>query len=92
MTAPAIHVDGIQKSFGELAVLRGVDFDVAEGSVYALLGANRAGKTSLVRILSTLARADGGSAQIAGFDVSSRAAEVRAAISLTGHSQLREPD
>ncbi|GGO62592.1 glycosyl transferase family 8 [Microbacterium nanhaiense] len=84
MTAPAIHVDGIQKSFGELAVLRGVDFDVAEGSVYALLGANGAGKTSLVRILSTLARADGGSAQIAGFDVSSRAAEVRAAISLTG--------
>lgn len=84
MSAPAILVDGIRKSFGELGVLQGVDFSVAEGSVYALLGANGAGKTSLVRILSTLARADGGSAQITGLDVAAHAAEVRAVISLTG--------
>ncbi|WP_420845905.1 ATP-binding cassette domain-containing protein [Microbacterium halotolerans] len=67
-TAPAIRVDGIEKSFKGLAVLRGVSFDVAPGSVFALLGANGAGKTTLVRILATLSRADAGSAQVAGLD------------------------
>jgi ABC-2 type transport system ATP-binding protein len=53
---PAIHVRALQKSYGELHVLRGVDFDVARGSIFALLGSNGAGKTTVVRILSTLLR------------------------------------
>ena len=56
----AIHVRGLEKSFDELHVLRGVDFDVARGSIFALLGSNGAGKTTVVRILSTLLRADDG--------------------------------
>ncbi|PPG38165.1 ABC transporter ATP-binding protein [Pseudoclavibacter sp. RFBA6] len=81
---PAIVVDGITKSYGDLAVLTGVDFAVERGSIFALLGSNGAGKTTLVRILSTLLRADGGAASVNGLDVASHAAEVRAAISLTG--------
>ncbi len=82
--APAIHVLGLAKSYGKLEVLRGVDFDVARGSIFALLGSNGAGKTTLVKILSTLLRAGAGSASVAGFDVATRAADVRQAISLTG--------
>ena len=59
---PAIVVDGITKSYGDLVVLTGVDFAVERGSIFALLGSNGAGKTTLVRILSTLLRADGGAA------------------------------
>ncbi|NYF11930.1 ABC-2 type transport system ATP-binding protein [Pseudoclavibacter sp. JAI123] len=81
---PAIVVDGITKSYGDLAVLTGVDFAVERGSIFALLGSNGAGKTTLVRILSTLLRADGGAASVNGFDVSAQGAEVRGAISLTG--------
>jgi len=84
VTAPAIGVSGITKSFGELAVLRGVDLRIDRGSVFALLGSNGAGKTTLVRILSTLLPADGGSATVAGFDVAAEPARVREAISLTG--------
>ncbi|ROS74547.1 ABC transporter ATP-binding protein [Cellulomonas sp. PhB143] len=81
---PAIRVRGIEKSFGDLPVLRGVDLDVAAGAVVALLGANGAGKTTLVRILATLLVADAGTATVHGFDVREQAAEVRASISLTG--------
>lgn len=81
---PAIHVRGLEKSYKNLHVLRGVDFDVARGSVFALLGSNGAGKTTLVRILSTLLTADAGSASVNGLDVASNAADVREAISLTG--------
>ena len=81
---PAIHVQGLEKSYKELHVLRGVDFDVARGSIFALLGSNGAGKTTVVRILSTLLRADAGTASVNGFDVAGRPADVRGAISLTG--------
>ena len=80
----AIHVEGIEKSYGDLHVLRGVDFDVPTGSIFALLGSNGAGKTTLVRILSTLTRSDRGVATVHGFDVAAQAAQVRASISLTG--------
>jgi ABC-2 type transport system ATP-binding protein len=80
----AIHVQGLEKSYKQLHVLRGVDFDVARGTVFALLGSNGAGKTTAVRILSTLLRADAGSASVNGFDVATQAAEVRESISLTG--------
>jgi ABC-2 type transport system ATP-binding protein len=81
---PAIHVHALEKSYDELRVLRGVDFDVARGSIFALLGSNGAGKTTVVRILSTLLKADAGTVTVAGFDVATRAANVREAISLTG--------
>jgi ABC-2 type transport system ATP-binding protein len=83
-TDPAIHVSGLQKSFGDVHVLRGVDFDVARGSIFALLGSNGAGKTTIVRILSTLLKADAGTATVNGFDVAAHAADVRESISLTG--------
>ena len=83
-TAAAIRVRGIEKSFAELKVLRGVDFDVAAGSIFALLGSNGAGKTTLVRILSTLSKADAGTATVLGFDVAAAPGDVRESISLTG--------
>jgi len=81
---PAIHVEGLEKSYKELHVLRGVDFDVARGSIFALLGSNGAGKTTIVNILSTLLRADEGAASVNGFDLATHAASVRESISLTG--------
>ena len=80
----AIRVQGLEKSYKELSVLRGVDFDVARGSIFALLGSNGAGKTTVVKILSTLLKADAGTATVDGFDVATQAADVRGAISLTG--------
>jgi ABC-2 type transport system ATP-binding protein len=84
LAAPAIVVRGLEKSYKELRVLRGVDFEVARGSIFALLGSNGAGKTTVVRILSTLLKVGAGTAQVNGFDVVTRAADVRASISLTG--------
>ena len=72
------------KSFGDVEVLRGVDLDIAPGSIFALLGSNGAGKSTVVKILSTLLKADAGSALVNGFDVATQAADVRASISLTG--------
>jgi ABC-2 type transport system ATP-binding protein len=80
----AIHVIGLEKSYKSLEVLRGVDFDVARGSIFALLGSNGAGKTTVVKILSTLLKADAGTASVNGFDVATQAADVRESISLTG--------
>jgi ABC-2 type transport system ATP-binding protein len=80
----AIHVHGLEKSFKTLEVLRGVDFDVARGSIFALLGSNGAGKTTIVKILSTLLKADAGIASVSGFDVATQSADVRESISLTG--------
>jgi ABC-2 type transport system ATP-binding protein len=84
MTAQAIRVQGLEKSYDKLHVLRGVDFDVARGSIFALLGSNGAGKTTIVRILSTLLKADAGTATVDGFDVAKQPGCVREAISLTG--------
>jgi ABC-2 type transport system ATP-binding protein len=81
---PTIAVRGLEKSYGELRVLRGVDFDVARGSIFALLGSNGAGKTTVVRIMSTLLKADAGTATINAYDVATQAAKVRESISLTG--------
>ncbi|KAF0207056.1 MAG: ATP-binding cassette domain-containing protein [Actinomycetota bacterium] len=80
----AIRVRGLEKSYKELKVLRGVDFDVASGSIFALLGSNGAGKTTVVNILCTLLKADAGTASVGGFDVAKQAADVRESISLTG--------
>ena len=80
----AIHVRGLEKAYKKLEVLRGVDFDVAPGSIFALLGSNGAGKTTIGKILSTLLKADAGAASVNGFDVATQAADVRESISLTG--------
>ena len=80
----AIQVHGLRKSYKNVHVLKGVDFDVARGTIFALLGSNGAGKTTIVRILSTLLKPDDGTARVNGFDVLSQPARVREAISLTG--------
>jgi ABC-2 type transport system ATP-binding protein len=82
--AVAIRTSGIEKSFKDVHVLRGVDLEVQAGSIVALLGSNGAGKTTLVRILSTLLKADGGTATVNGADVASQSGDVRESISLTG--------
>ncbi|GAB3741062.1 ABC transporter ATP-binding protein [Amycolatopsis oliviviridis] len=85
MTAQhAIRVRGLEKSYKQLHVLRGVDFDVARGSIFALLGSNGAGKTTAIKIMSTLLKADAGTVAVNGFDVVKHAGKVRESISLTG--------
>lgn len=84
MTTTAIRATGLEKSYKDLRVLRGVDFEVARGSIFALLGSNGAGKTTVVKILATLLAADAGSCEVDGFDVARRPADVRESISLTG--------
>ncbi|MGG4446599.1 ABC transporter ATP-binding protein [Brevibacillus porteri] len=80
----AIEVKGLRKSFKDREVLKGVDFEVKRGEIFALLGSNGAGKTTIVRILTTLLKYDRGTATVNGFDVASRPENVRHAISLTG--------
>jgi ABC-2 type transport system ATP-binding protein len=84
MSKTAISVIGLKKSFKDKEVLKGVDFEVQKGEIFALLGSNGAGKTTTVNILSTLMRADGGEASICGFDVHRQSDHVRQSISLTG--------
>lgn len=79
-----IQVKGLQKSYKQHHVLKGVDFEVETGSIFALLGSNGAGKTTVVKILTTLLTPDGGTAAINGYDVASRPDHVRQSISLTG--------
>jgi ABC-2 type transport system ATP-binding protein len=81
---PAIEAIAIEKSYGAVRVLAGVDLRVESGSVFSLLGPNGAGKTTMVRILSTLLRADAGQARVAGHDVVADQHAVRRSISLTG--------
>jgi ABC-2 type transport system ATP-binding protein len=80
----AVEATGLEKSYGTVRALGGVDLQVRRGSVFALLGPNGAGKTTIVRILATLVRADAGHARVAGFDVLRDRARVRRSISLTG--------
>jgi ABC-2 type transport system ATP-binding protein len=80
----AIQADGLVKSYRDVHVLNGVDLQVPAGAVFALLGPNGTGKTTTVRILATLSKADGGQARVAGFDVVRDRHEVRRRISLTG--------
>ncbi|WP_347351524.1 ATP-binding cassette domain-containing protein [Intrasporangium sp.] len=81
---PAIQVKGLQKRYGKVQVLQGVELEVARGSIFALLGSNGAGKTTVVKILSTLLQADAGTVTVAGFDTATQPTDVRQSISLTG--------
>ena len=84
MTDKAIQVKGLQKSYKQLHVLKGVDIEVEKGRIFALLGSNGAGKTTIIRILTTLLKQDSGTAVVNGFDVASKPDYVRQSISLTG--------
>jgi len=79
-----IQVQGIKKNFKDIEVLKGVDFEVEQGSIFALLGSNGAGKTTIIRVMTTLLKADAGSVVINGFDIKKSPEEIRASISLTG--------
>lgn len=84
MIETMIDVSGLKKSYKANHVLKDVSFTVRKGSVFALLGSNGAGKTTVVKILSTLMRSDSGKATINGFDVVRQGYYVRECISLTG--------
>jgi ABC-2 type transport system ATP-binding protein len=79
-----IEVRNLQKGYKGVPVLEDVSFSVARGTVFALLGANGSGKTTTINILTTLIKADGGTARVAGFDVATQSADVREQISVTG--------
>ncbi|MFF2963120.1 ATP-binding cassette domain-containing protein [Streptomyces sp. NPDC057963] len=85
-TTYAVLSEGLEKRYGDVHALRGLDLAVAEGSVCGVLGPNGAGKTTAVRVLTTLTRPDGGSARVAGHDVVRKAGAVRAAIGVTGQN------
>jgi ABC-2 type transport system ATP-binding protein len=85
-SGPAILVEGLVKSFGDVRALRGIDLSVPRGTVLGVLGPNGAGKTTAVRILTTLLQPDGGRAWVEGRDVVREAAAVRRCIGLSGQS------
>jgi ABC-2 type transport system ATP-binding protein len=87
-----VVVEGLEKRFGSFEALRGVDFSVAEGTVVGLLGPNGAGKTTTINILTTLLRADGGHAWVAGYDVAREQQFVRSVIGLTGQYSAVDED
>lgn len=81
---PAIIVKGLKKSYKNNEVLKGVDFEVKQGEIFALLGSNGAGKTTIINILTTLIKAESGTTIVHGFDVAKQPDKVRQSISLTG--------
>ncbi|MEU3628414.1 ABC transporter [Amycolatopsis coloradensis] len=84
MTETAIAASGLRKTFGDKVVLDGIDLEVPAGTIFSLLGPNGAGKTTTVNLLTTLMKADGGTARVAGHDLATEAKAVRAAIGVTG--------
>jgi ABC-2 type transport system ATP-binding protein len=84
MSNSAIAASGLRKAYGDKIVLDGIDLDVPAGTVFSLLGPNGAGKTTTVNVLTTLMKADGGTARVAGHDVATETKAVRAAIGVTG--------
>ncbi len=84
MQNQAIQVIELQKSYKNVHVLKGVNLEVEKGCIFALLGSNGAGKTTMIKILTTLLKPDGGTAAVNGFDVAAKPGDVRQSISLTG--------
>jgi ABC-2 type transport system ATP-binding protein len=88
----AIEARGLAREFqGGIVAVAGIDFDVAEGEIYAFLGPNGAGKTTTVRMLTTLLRPTGGSASVAGHDVVREAHLVRASIGVALQEAALDP-
>src|SRR5690242_8321676 len=84
MTSAAIEVSGLRKAYKNKVVLDGIDFEVRAGTVFSLLGPNGAGKTTTVNVLTTLMKADAGTVRVAGHDVATETAAVRAVVGVTG--------
>src|SRR5579864_207416 len=84
MRNSAIAASGLRKAYQDKVVLDGIDLDVETGTIFSLLGPNGAGKTTTVNVLTTLIKADGGTARVAGHDVATETKAVRAAIGVTG--------
>jgi ABC-2 type transport system ATP-binding protein len=84
MSNSAIAASGLRKAYGDKVVLDGIDLEVPVGTVFSLLGPNGAGKTTMVNVLTTLLKADGGTARVAGHDIATQTKAVRAAIGVTG--------
>lgn len=79
-----IQIKGVVKAYKNVKVLQGVDFEVAQGGIFALLGSNGSGKTTMIRIMTTLLKADAGHVVINGFDIEKNPKDIRGSISLTG--------
>jgi ABC-2 type transport system ATP-binding protein len=88
---PAIVVEGLQRAFGDVQAVRGVDLEVSEGRIYGFLGPNGAGKTTTVRMLTTLLLPSGGSATVAGRDIVHEARAVRASIGVALQESALDP-
>ncbi|QKE73390.1 ATP-binding cassette domain-containing protein [Arthrobacter citreus] len=86
MSNTAISVKGLKKSYKNIEVLKGVDFEVKRGSVFALLGSNGAGKTTIIKILTTLIQADKGEIEVCSLNIQTNPGQVRKKISLTGQN------
>nr|WP_312580117.1 ATP-binding cassette domain-containing protein [Sedimentibacter sp.] len=84
MKQSIIDIKGLKKSYKEVEVLNGVDIEVEKGDIFALLGSNGAGKSTIIKIMATLLKADAGSVVIDGFDIEKNSGDIRGLISLTG--------
>jgi ABC-2 type transport system ATP-binding protein len=82
----AIEATGLEKSYGQTCALAGLDLAVEAGTVLGVLGPNGSGKTTAVRVLTTLLRPDRGNARVGGYDVVNQATQVRRHIGLAGQS------
>jgi ABC-2 type transport system ATP-binding protein len=88
---PAIEVAGLERAFGEVLAVQGIDLAVEEGEIYGFLGPNGAGKTTTVRMLTTLLLPTGGRASVAGHDVVAAARQVRASIGVALQEAALDP-
>ncbi len=84
MNSSAIAASGLRKAYGDRTILDGIDLHIGAGTIFSLLGPNGAGKTTTVNVLTTLLKADGGTARVAGHDIATEPRAVRAAIGVTG--------
>ncbi|HEV2727148.1 MAG TPA: ATP-binding cassette domain-containing protein, partial [Solirubrobacterales bacterium] len=88
---PAIEVEGLERAFGDVRAVQGIDLQVEEGQIYGFLGPNGAGKTTTVRMLTTLLLPTGGRASVAGHDVVTEARQVRSSIGVALQEAALDP-
>ena len=87
-----VKVEGLTKVFGSLKAVDGVSFEVNEGEIFGFLGPNGAGKTTTINMLTTLLRASGGTAEIAGLDIHRHATEVRRTVGVVPQEYTADED